>query len=64
MEAKDDVTEFICTDIPVSYRLRKTRNGGVELIGGYCVEEFLNAKKVSVNIEWHVIETLEIGELP
>lgn len=64
MATQDNVTEFICTGVPVSYRLRKTRNGGIELLGGYLVEEFLNAEKVSNNIEWHVIETLEVGELP
>lgn len=49
---------------PVSYMLRKTRNGGIELLGGYQVSEYRNSEKVAERIEWHVIPMLEVDELP
>lgn len=64
MNTKECVTEFICSNMPVAYRLRKTRNGGIELLGGYPVFEYRNAEKVEERIEWHVIPILEVGELP
>lgn len=64
-EIKEEcVTEFICTSMPVAYRLRKTRNGGVELLGGYPVSEYRNLKKVDERIAWHVIPMLEADQLP
>lgn len=64
-EIKEEcVTEFICASMPVAYRLRKTRNGGVELLGGYTVAEYRNSKKVDERIEWHVMPMLEADELP
>lgn len=64
MNTKECVTEFICSNMPVAYRLRKTRNGGIELLGGYPVFEYRNSEKVEERIEWHVIPILEVGELP
>lgn len=58
------MTEFICTNMPVAYRLRKTRNGGIELLGGYPVTEYRNAERVEERIAWHVIPMLEVDELP
>ena len=64
METEEHVTEFICTNVPVSYRLRKTRYGDIELLGGYLVEEFYSGEQTSGVIEWRVIPILEVGELP
>jgi len=64
VNTKECVTEFICTNMPVAYRLRKTRNGGIELLGGYSVIEYGGAEKVEERIEWHVIPMLEVDELP
>ena len=64
METEENVTEFICTNVPVSYRLRKTRSGGIELLGGYLVEEFYSGEQTTGVVEWRVIPTLEVDELP
>lgn len=57
-------TDFIRSSMrPVSYMLRKTRNGGIELLGGYSVSEYRNSKKVDERIEWHVMPMLEADEL-
>ena len=61
---EDRETWFMSTNTPVSYRLRKTRNGGIELLGGYPVTEYRNAEKVGERIEWHVIPMLEVDEVP
>lgn len=64
-ETKEEyVTDFICTNMPVAYRLRKTRNGGIELLGGYPVTEYRNAEKFDERIEWHVIPMIEVDEVP
>lgn len=64
VNTKECVTEIICTNMPVAYRLRKTRNGGIELLGGYSVIEYCGSEKVEERIEWHVIPMLEVDELP